>query len=222
MTATKSPDSPAERGTRKGMIAAGACVIVAAAGYLAITAVGGGSSASPAAAGAVSTPSVASGAASPTTTTTVPSGQATPLYNIYTAKDPFQPTLTAAKSPAAAESTTTTVPAGATSASSGGSGSAGTTTTTPPSSGGGAAGAGATSGSSAPSRGNQISVMSVYAYQGQTTASISVDDTVYRVVEGDHFGGNYSVVSLSQATQCASLNNGRVTFQVCQGQQILK
>jgi len=87
----------------------------------------------------------------------------------------------------------------------------------------GASAAGGTAGgSTAPSPGETVQLLDVYASGSQTDASVEVDSTVYTVSAGQGFDTDYRVVDLSLATGCGDFTRAGHPFRLCKGQQITK
>lgn len=134
--------------------------------------------------------------------------QAVETFEVFGGKNPFErPVLLPSQTP-----TTTlpdgTTPDGATPTTQPGSGSGGTTTTQPV--------------DVQPVRNQAVALIEVFDDPEGVTATVRVASTVYRVREGDVFDGNYRVVSLDLATGCGVFQFGDSSFQLCEGQEILK
>ncbi len=73
-----------------------------------------------------------------------------------------------------------------------------------------------------PVRNQAVALIEVFDDEGDTTATVRVGSTVYRVQVGDVFEGSYQVVSLDLAEGCGVFLFGDTRFQLCEGQEILK
>jgi len=134
--------------------------------------------------------------------------QAVETFEVFGGKNPFErPVLLPTRSP------TTTLPDGTT--------PDGVTTTTQPGSG-----TGATTTTQPvevqPVRNQAVALIEVFDDPEGVTATVRVASTVYRVREGDVFEGSYRVVSLDLATGCGVFQFGDSSFELCEGQEILK
>jgi len=199
--------APTSDRNRRAMII-GAVGLVAVILILVIPRLGGGGSPSS------SPPTTAPGTVlpglpgAPSTTTT----EVAPGFEAFMTKDPFTPLAS---------------PVGAPGGSAGGGAGSSTSTTAassaPGGSGAGASAAGASGGgSTAPSQGQTVALLDVYASNGSTVASIRVNDSVYRASPGQTFDTNYKVVSLDLSTGCGQFLFGDSEFKLCKGQQVLK
>ena len=157
----------------------------------------------------------------PATTSTTAGGTTPSTFQVYSSKDPFQSPPGFSTNATGATGTGTggsgssgAAPAGGTTSTTAGSGSVGTS--------GASAAGGTTGGSTAPSRGQQVELLDVYASDGTDYASIRVNDTVYRASTGQAFDTDYRVVDLSLATACGDFSFQSKGFQLCKGQQIVK
>lgn len=165
--------------------------------------------------------------AAPTTTTTLPGPADLETFEVFTTKNPFIPLSGAGSGGGAGGGTgsgggtgggTGTGGGGTGGGSTGGGGTGG-------GSGGssGSGGSGTGSGSSAePSRSERVSLLEIFVEGGRTVANVRVNDTVYKVGEGDAFASRYRVVSLSQAEGCGRFLFGDDQFRLCRGEQVLK
>lgn len=115
--------------------------------------------------------------------------------------------------------TVTAAPGGTTT---GGTTTGGTTT-------GGTTTAGGTSGrtttggtSTEPIRGARVALLDVFAEGDKVVANVKVNDTVYKVSDGQVFATNFKVVSLSQGDDCGRFVFGDDAFRLCKGEESLK
>lgn len=106
-----------------------------------------------------------------------------------------------------------TGPGGATTGATGATGAAGA-----PGTGTGRTAGGGTE----PRRGARVALLDVFASDGRTVANVRVNDTVYKVSDGQVFATNFKVVSLSQADECGRFVFGDDAFQLCKGEETLK
>lgn len=151
-----------------------------------------------------------------TTTTAVPLGDLE-TFELFTTKNPFTPLVGTA--PGVAPPTGGAPTPGGTTAggptsggTTGGTTGGGTTATTGTGSGGGAE----------PRRSQRVALVSVFSESGRTRASVRVNDTVYRVGEGDTFASSFRVLSLDGTTQCGRFLFGDDPFRLCEGDEVLK
>lgn len=144
-----------------------------------------------------------------TTTTAVPLGDLE-TFELFTTKNPFAPLVgtPAGGTPPAGGAAP---PAGG-GTTGGGTTGGGTTATTGTGSGGGAE----------PRRSQRVALVSVFTESGRTRASVRVNDTVYRVGEGDTFASSFRVLSLDGTTQCGRFLFGDDPFRLCEGDEVLK
>jgi ABC-type cobalt transport system substrate-binding protein len=178
--------------------------------------------------GETAAPTTVPGAAPVRTTTTRPAAGAAESFEVFSTKNPFTPlinppgtggtpgiistpgTVSPGTSGTVAPGTTGTTRPGTTATTSR-SGTTGTTTRT-------ATGGGATE----PRRSERVALLDVFTQRGHVMASVRVNDTVYRVGEGETFAGNYKVVSLSASTECGRFLFGDSQFRLCRGEETLK
>jgi hypothetical protein len=135
-------------------------------------------------------------------------------FETFMGKNPFEPLV----APAGTGSTTgggttaTTTAGGGTTG-----GTTGGATATTVAGGGGVSGGAAT----APRRSQRVALLNVYTKNGKTVADVRVNDTVYTALApGQTFASNFQVVSLQG--QCGSFLFGDESFQLCEGQEVLK
>ena len=57
---------------------------------------------------------------------------------------------------------------------------------------------------------------------GRIVANVRVNDTVYKVGEGDRFAGSYQVVSLTLDSGCGQFLFGDDRFRMCEGEELIK
>lgn len=150
-------------------------------------------------------------AAVPETTTTTAGTPET--FEVFTAKNPFQPPT----SPIGTGTPTTSPP--------------GTTVTTSPGTSptggtGGTGGSGTTPTSAMPAaeprRGERLAMIEITQAGGRTLVDVRVGGTAYRVGEGDEFASSYRVVSIDTATNCARFVFGDDQFRLCVGEEVIK
>lgn len=172
---------------------------------------GGGSSPSPVTLPPSNLPHV-------TTTTTAPGSPDVETFEVFTTKNPFTPLSggTAAGAGSSVGTTTGSTSGSSTGTSSGPvSGGAGSTST-------GTSTGTASGGSSEPARGQRVTLLDIFVSSGKTMANVRVDDTVYKVAEGQAFASRYRVISLSVAEDCGRFLFGDDQFRLCKGEQVLK
>ena len=85
---------------------------------------------------------------------------------------------------------------------------------------GGTGTGGQPAGGSAQVGGNRVSLLDVFVRDGETHAQTRVGDTVHTPAVGDTFAENYQVLSASG--ECATFLYGDESFQLCEGQEVLK
>ena len=206
-------------------LAIAAVFVVILIAFLGVKLAGGSGSGTPAAApgGPVTTlaPGIPGGLPASTSTTT--GGTTPPTFEVFSSKDPFQSPPGFATNPNPGGGSATS---GSGSGSGSGGSGTGTTSTTAGSGSVGTSGAsaagGTTGGSTAPSRGEQVELLDVYASNGTDYASIRVNDTVFRAATGQTFDTDYRVVDLSLGTACGDFSFQSKGFHLCKGQQIVK
>jgi len=207
-------------------LAIGAVAVVVLIAFLGVKLAGGGGGGAPAAAPSSPATTLAPGIPGglPPTTTVTGTGTTPSTFEVFSSKDPFQSPLGSATTTPGAGSVGTSGPGGTGS----GPGASGPTATTagsgpgPVGTSGASAAGGTTGGSTAPSRGQQVELLDVYASSGKDFASIQVNDTVYSASTGQTFDTDYRVVDLSLATGCGDFAFQSRGFHLCKGQQILK
>jgi hypothetical protein len=70
---------------------------------------------------------------------------------------------------------------------------------------------------------DRVGLLTIYGDQnGQTTASIRVNDTTYQVARGDSFAASYQVISLDPYTRCGDFLFGDDRFRLCEGDEVMK
>lgn len=153
----------------------------------------------------------------PTTSTTQPAASEpgdVETFEVFTTKNPFTPLSGAGAGAALGGGSAAggSAAGGSTSGGTGGSGGATTATIA-------ATGAG---GSSEPTRSQRVALLDIFVESGQTVANVRVDDTVYKVAEGEAFATRYRVVSLSTAEGCGRFVFGDDQFRLCKGEEVLK
>lgn len=182
------------------------------------------------------------GQAAPRSTTTSTTGlPPVESFEVFTTKNPFIPlrggdgggggpvapgfpgTPTPTTVVGGPVTTPTTFRPGTTPTTSGGGSGGGTTPTTArggttPTTSGGASGGPATE----PRRGDRVSLQDVFVEGGTVTANVRVNDTVYRVVEGQTFATSYRVISLDPGTRCGRFVFGDDQFRLCRGEETVK
>lgn len=179
-----------------------------------------------------------SGQATPraTTTTTIPTVES---FEVFTTKNPFIPLRGPnagsgiGSTPRLPGSTPTTIgggvqpttpttrpPTGTTPTTARPGTSPGSTT---PTTAGGGSTTPTTSGTSTePRRGDRVSLQDVFVEAGVVTANVRVNDTVYRVREGQTFATSYRAVSLDAGTRCGRFVFGDDQFRLCRGEEVVK
>lgn len=165
----------------------------------------------------------------PTPTTLVPGAVPAETFETFNTKNPFVPLRIlstagggggAAATGGTAGSTTVTTRVGGTTT--GGSTAVGTITGGTVTSGGTTTG-GSTGGTSTePRRGARVALLDVFAEGGKIVANVRVNDTVYKVSDGQTFATSFKVVSLSQADDCGRFVFGDDAFRLCKGEESLK
>lgn len=161
-------------------------------------------------------------------TTVAPGSVPAETFETFNTKNPFVPLRIvstggggggAAAAPTGG-GTVTATPGGTTVT--GGTGVTGTTAT------GGTTGTGTTTGGTGtvgatePRRGARVALLDVFAEDGKVVANVKVNDTVYKVSEGQVFATNFKVVSLSQGEDCGRFVFGDDAFRLCKGEESLK
>lgn len=138
-------------------------------------------------------------------------------FEVFAARDPFKPLITAdagtgATGDTATDGTTGTDGANGTDGTNGTNGTNGTDGTT------GSNGGQNSSGQNV--SGHRVKLVDVFTRDGEPRAQVQVDSTVYTVSEGETFADNFKLLSISGS--CASLLFGDDQFTLCEGEEILK
>lgn len=169
-------------------------------------------------------------------TTIAPPGAPAETFEVFSTKNPFVPLRAAISGGTGATSGGAGTAAGGSTATGGGTatGTGGTTTGggtatgtggTTTGSGGTATGTGGTAtgtGGTEPRRGSRVALLDVFTAAGETVANVRVNDTVYKVSEGEVFATSFKVVSLSQADRCGRFVFGDDSFRLCRNEETLK
>lgn len=124
-------------------------------------------------------------------------------FELFAAKDPFEPLVDPNAGTGASGSGTTT-----------GTGEGGTGDGTGTGTGGISGGGGEDV------SGHQVRLIDVFTRQGNPRAQVQVDGTVYTVDEGEVFADNFELLSVSG--DCATMLFGDDQFTICEGEEILK
>lgn len=158
-----------------------------------------------------------------TTPTTIAGSPDVETFEVFTTKNPFTPLSggTSAGAGSSVDMTSGSTSGTSTSGTSTSGTSTGTSTGTDGSSTGTSAGT-ASGGSSEPARGQRVTLLDIFVSSGKTMANVRVDDTVYKVEEGEAFASRYRVISLSMAEDCGRFLFGDDQFRLCKGEQVLK
>ncbi|HUR17401.1 MAG TPA: hypothetical protein VMZ51_00505 [Acidimicrobiales bacterium] len=139
----------------------------------------------------------------PVTPTSVPAGALPETFEVFSTKNPFVPLRGAATG-------TTGGTAGTTS----GTGTTGTGTT--------GTGTTSTGVGTEPRRSSRVALLDVFTEAGGTVANVRVNDTVYKVSDGEVFATSFKVVSLSLADRCGRFVFGDDSFRLCRNEETLK
>lgn len=164
----------------------------------------------------------------PTTTTVVGTPES---FEVFSTKNPFTPLINPPGTGGGPAPVFTPGVTTATTRAPGTTGGPGTTgTTSRPGTGTGTSGG--TTGTTTrtaqggtatePRQSQRVALLDVFTQRGRVMASVRVNDTVYRVGEGETFAGNYKVVSLSASTECGRFLFGDSQFRLCRGEETLK
>lgn len=138
-------------------------------------------------------------------------------YEVFLARDPFQPVITGvANTTGGTGGTTGDGSTGGT----GGTATGGTTTGGTGGTGGTTTGGGCVSQGETVCDGQVVSLVDVFVEDGQERAIIQVDSTLYTVGEGDLFAANFRVLTIDPP--CVTLLYGDDRFSLCEGEQVLK
>lgn len=177
-----------------------------------------------------------------TTTDTVPATLAPPLvtptttpggiapaetFETFNTKNPFVPLRIVSSGGGGGGTTATgggTAVGGGTTVTPTAGGATGGTTTGGTTSGGGAStGSSRTGGTGTePIRGARVALLDVFAEGGKVVANVKVNDTVYKVSDGQVFATSFKVISLSQGDDCGRFVFGDDAFRLCKGEESLK
>ena len=166
---------------------------------------------------------------------TTPTTAVVETFEVFTTKNPFIPARGAIGSGSGGTGGGTT--GGGTTATTIGGGTTGTTvvggttgttrpgttaTTTPGQTGGTTATTAPSSVAAEPRRGDRVALLDVFVENGRTMANVRVNDTAYRVGEGDSFATSYRVVSLTSSSECGRFVFGDDQFRLCRGEEVVK
>lgn len=161
--------------------------------------------------------------------TTVPGGEPpAETFETFNTKNPFVPLRILSSGGGGGGATTTatgggTAIGGGTTATATGGTSGGTATGGTATSGGTSTGRSTTGGTSTePIRGARVALLDVFAEGGKVVANVKVNDTVYKVSDGQVFATSFKVVALSQADDCGRFVFGDDAFRLCKGEESLK
>lgn len=175
------------------------------------------------------TPTLDSTVPAPVTPTSLPpSGSLPETFEVFSTKNPFVPLRAAATGSTGGATGGSTAGGGGTTAGTGGTATGGTTTGGATTGTGGTTSGGTTSGGTTsggrtePRRGSRVALMDVFTEAGGTVANVRVNDTVYKVSEGEVFATSFKVVSLSQADRCGRFVFGDDSFRLCRNEETLK
>lgn len=166
-------------------------------------------------------------APSPVVPTTAPvTGAPAETFETFNTKNPFVP-LRILSSGGGGGATTgggTATGGGTTGTTTAGGGTTGGGTTTGATTTGGSTSGGAAAGGTGtePIRGARVALLDVFAEGGKVVANVKVNDTVYKVSDGQVFATNFKVVSLSQGDDCGRFVFGDDAFRLCKGEESLK
>jgi hypothetical protein len=137
-------------------------------------------------------------------------------YEVFLARDPFEPVIPEAQ-PAAAGPTTspTTSPTAAPTTSPTSSPTSPTSSpTTSPAPGG------CVTGQAVSCDGQTVSLVDVFTEDGVASAVVQVNDTLYEVAANEVFADSYRVLSIEPP--CVTLQYGDDRFSLCEGESVLK
>lgn len=161
--------------------------------------------------------------------TTAPgTGAPAETFETFNTKNPFVPLRILSSGGGGGGATTTatgggTAIGGGTTATATGGTSGGTATGGTATSGGTSTGRSTTGGTSTePIRGARVALLDVFAEGGKVVANVKVNDTVYKVSDGQVFATSFKVVALSQADDCGRFVFGDDAFRLCKGEESLK
>ncbi|HVE46370.1 MAG TPA: hypothetical protein VNA57_06450 [Acidimicrobiales bacterium] len=158
-----------------------------------------------------------------TPTTVAPSGSLPETFEVFSTKNPFVPLRAAATGGTGGATGGSTATGGGTTAGTGGTATGGTTTGGTTTGTGGTTSGGTTSGGGTePRRGSRVALMDVFTEAGGTVANVRVNDTVYKVSEGEVFATSFKVVSLSLGDRCGRFVFGDDSFRLCRNEETLK
>lgn len=140
-------------------------------------------------------------------------------FEVFAARDPFEPLVTQPTS-GTTTGTDTTGGTGTDGTGTDGTGTDGTGTDGTGTDGTGTDGTGGQDSSGQNIDGHRVKLVDVFTKNGKQKAQVQVDSTVYTVDEGETFADNFKLLSVSG--QCASLLFGDDQFTLCEGEEILK
>ena len=131
-------------------------------------------------------------------------------FEVFAPKDPFKPLITEGAGGATTGGETTAPGETPADGTAGGDGEPGT----------GGEGDAAGPGSSESVEGHTVKLVTTLRTGQGSAAQVQVDETVYRVQEGERFAESFKLVSISG--DCAALLFGDDQFTLCEGEEILK